>query len=87
EFLKDHTRSDGVLLNEAFPDALEKSTLVGDILERLLKGPEHPLPRTLRYFDKDGISRRRSRVRWWNPNPTTLNDALFIDGVQLPDGS
>ncbi|WP_204264865.1 hypothetical protein, partial [Escherichia coli] len=75
EFLKDFTQPDGVLLDEAFPDALQKSTLVGDILERLLKGPEHPLPRSLRYVDKDGIGRRRSRVRWWDPNPTTLNDA------------
>ena len=51
-------------------------------VETLLKGPEisltahgHPP-----YRDKDGYSRKRARVRWWNNGASTLRDLAEMGG-------
>lgn len=53
-----------------------------EAVENLLKGPEYPLPDDASFLDKDGNPRRRARIRWWEPDPGTLIDALLIPRSQ-----
>lgn len=47
--------------------------------ERILTGPETPLPDTMAYLDKEGTRRTHARVRWWQtPDAqTTLADMVM----------
>lgn len=53
---------------------------VFDAVETLLKGPEISLVDRgrLPYLDKDGHSRDKARLRWWNGGATTLRDLAEI---------
>jgi diadenosine tetraphosphatase ApaH/serine/threonine PP2A family protein phosphatase len=56
--------------------------------EVLLKGPEALLPDGRSFSDKLGHARRDVRLRWWDPNATTLRKAaLVMAGTEasLPD--
>lgn len=44
-------------------------------VEALTKGLEISLPEEFSFADKDGITRRRVRVRWWNSGATTYRQA------------
>lgn len=46
-------------------------------VETLLKGKEIPLPRAQTFTDKDGITRRHIRVRWWDRGATNYRDAFL----------
>lgn len=50
-------------------------------VEALLKGLEAPLPAPHSFLDKDGIERRRVRVRWWDREADTYRRAAM-----LPEG-
>lgn len=57
---------DRPLVNEGYLRAsAERSTREYAAMERLLKGVEIPLPQSAGYVDKDGTTRRETRVRWW----------------------
>jgi hypothetical protein len=56
--------------------------------EILLKGPEAFLPEGRFFRDKQGHIRHEARLRWWDPNATTLRKAaLGMEGHEesLPD--
>jgi hypothetical protein len=56
--------------------------------EALTKGIEIPLPPGFSFKDKDGISRNRVRVRWWDGQAATYRQAALLnEGLreQLPD--
>ena len=60
-------------------------------IEALLKGPEHKLPDGAHFLDKEGTPRHHARIRWWEPEPATLEEALIfqyrperIDPTTLP---
>ena len=57
-------------------------------VDMLIKGMEVPLPKGYCFTDKDGITRTRARVRWWDNEATTYRQAALLgDGLseQLPD--
>lgn len=59
-----------------------------DAIETLLKGPEVTLPDSVRFFDKDGVARRNTRIAWWDREATTLKRAALVDEVAamtIPD--
>src|SRR5699024_2987840 len=51
-------------------------------VEQLLKGPEYALPAGATFRDKDDHVRRHARIRWWEPAPATLGEALLIPPAQ-----
>lgn len=62
-------------------DELEKdnaSPSVFKAVECLLKGIEVPLPDGHTFQDKDGHTRRRVRVRWWDEGATTYRAAAML---------
>jgi hypothetical protein len=69
-------------------EASRKGSKAYDAAEILLKGPEALLPDGLSFRDKQGHRRHEVRLRWWNPDATSLRKAaLGMDGMEarLPD--
>jgi hypothetical protein len=67
------------------PDGLRTASRKGSeayvAAEILLKGPEASLPDGRSFRDKQGHIRHEARLRWWDPNATTLRKAaLGMDG-------
>ncbi len=56
-----------------------KLSSAGRAADVLLKGPEVRLPYSLKFTDKNGQSRRKMRVRWWQDSASNLYD----DGISL----
>jgi hypothetical protein len=57
-------------------------------VDMLIKGMEVQLPEGYSFTDKDGITRTRARVRWWDNEAITYRQAALLgDGLceQLPD--
>lgn len=57
-------------------------------VEGLTKGIEVPLPNGGKFLDKDGHSRGRVRVRWWDSEATTYRSAAMLSPEEceaLPD--
>lgn len=72
-----------VLSDEWLVRASTKGDPVYEAVETLLKGPEiglveHGVPA---YLDKDGHTRGRARLRWWNAQATTLADVAEISST------
>jgi hypothetical protein len=72
-------------------DEAEKDTAAPSIfkaVECLTKGIEIPLPDGHQFQDKDGHTRRRVRVRWWDEKATTYRGAAMLPPTEcaaLPD--
>lgn len=69
-------------------EASRKGSDAYDAAEVLLKGPEALLPDGRHFKDKQGHTRHEVRLRWWDPDATTLRKAaLGMDGMEtnLPD--
>src|SRR5450631_731586 len=69
-------------------EASRKGSEAYDAAEILLKGPEALLPDGRSFKDKQGHTRHEVRLRWWDPDATTLRKAaLGMDGMEarLPD--
>src|SRR6056297_2152796 len=45
---------------------------------------ERKLPEGATFQDKDGTERDQARLRWWNPAPATLGEAMLFQGA--PEG-
>lgn len=60
--------------------ASDKSHPLYDAIENLLKGPEISLVENGQpaYRDKDGHTRKRARVQWWNGDAKTLRDVAVM---------
>lgn len=72
--------------NEEDKDNAEPSLFKA--VEALTKGIEIPLPEGHSFYDKDGIERRRVRIRWWDLEATTYRSAAMLSAdvrEQLPD--
>jgi hypothetical protein len=56
-------------------------------IESVVKGLEVPLPEGFSFQDKDGFTRRRVRVRWWDSTATSYRDKSISgnDPDTLPD--
>lgn len=64
-------------------EASRKGSKAYRAAEVLLKGPEALLPDGMSFEDKQGHTRREVRLRWWDPDATTLRKAaLGMDGAQ-----
>ncbi|TVQ41812.1 MAG: metallophosphoesterase [Wenzhouxiangella sp.] len=71
-------RGDGWFLDEsAWVQSARRGEPEYHAVETLLKGPEHPLPGGSYFLDKDGHRREVARIRWWDPAPATLQQALL----------
>lgn len=74
-------------------DEAEKDNATPSIfkaVEALTKGIEVPLPRGHSFLDKDGHTRDRVRVRWWDARATTYRKAAMLspaEAAALPDVS
>ncbi len=69
-------------------EASRRGSEAYDAAEVLLKGPEALLPDGCSFRDKQGHTRHEVRLRWWDPDATTLRKAaLGMDGMEasLPD--
>lgn len=76
------------LTEDGFVAAMSKGTDAFTACEILVKGQEMPLPEGVSYQDKDGITRLRTRVRWWQAGPVSWRQAALVDDEirdQLPD--
>jgi hypothetical protein len=73
------------------PEDNEKDNATPSIfkaVETVTKGIEIPLPAGRSFVDKDGIVRRRVRVRWWDQNAITYRSTAMLswtESVGLPD--
>lgn len=56
---------------------------VYEAIERILKGPEHPLPPALWFKDKDGHTRSSARLKWWKSQDEPMSERLEFGGTTL----
>lgn len=78
-----YLNSDNRLREELYAESAEKSDerdSLYAVVERLLKGVEVRLPDPYVFHDKDGISRKNIRVRWWGPVGTDYQELAIGTG-------
>jgi Calcineurin-like phosphoesterase len=83
-----HLDVDNSFTRAGLREAYRKGSKASDAVEILLKGPEALLPNGRSFKDKQGHTRHEVRLRWWDPEATTLRKAaLGMDGLEsrLPD--
>lgn len=79
---------EGPLSEEFFVEASTRDSPVHEAVETILKGPEIELGSHGPYLDKEGVVRSAARIRWWDPEATTLRTLAEIPkGATKPDGS
>jgi len=67
-------------LNENFLIASSnKGTPEYEAIERILKGPEHPLPGGITFIDKDNHERSNVRIKWWKRDTDNLRNLSSLD--------
>lgn len=74
------------LTREHMVEAMRRGSDLYEAVEVLLKGPEIPLPEhgMIPYWDhKSNKERKKARVRWWNPDASTLPDLAELTGAKL----
>lgn len=65
KLLKPYLDTAGIIKKTAWPDLCKEGTPQFNAIETLLKGIEIPLPVGIKFKDKDGNIRQKTRVRWW----------------------
>jgi len=88
DWLSPHLKKGQLLQDQVFvlstrepDDKSEKDNSTPSIfkaVEALTKGIEIPLPQGHAFEDKDGIERRRVRVRWWDSEADTYQKAAML---------
>lgn len=80
-------RPDGRLQSEDLVEVSGKSSPFAKAVDRLLTGPEAPLPPDVGFHDFNGAYRTRSRVAWWRSQARTWREAALSipDPAVLPD--
>lgn len=76
--LKPLLNSDNSFKEQAWALVSTKGSEYYQSCELLLKGPEIDLPKGITYNDKDGISRGRCRLRWWDIDAKTYSTAALV---------
>jgi len=64
---------------EFFPLAAQKGHALFDALEIILKGKEIKLPARQSFLDKDNNTRHEIRIKWWQNNLKTYQQASVMD--------
>ncbi|MEE4204321.1 MAG: metallophosphoesterase [Halieaceae bacterium] len=74
----------GWYLNEDdWERAWQPETPQYEATEILCKGVEQPLPGGITFTDKNGVTRQRARVCWWNRAPERWEDFIRAPGIDL----
>ena len=78
--------NNGVLTEDQFIRAADKTDPLYHISETITKGPEVALPEGFSFSDKDGNVRQDVRVKWWNDEAESWRDiAMSVPEIdQLP---
>ena len=76
--LHDHRISDELIEQYAQSDSVAYRAI-----ERVMKGPEHPLPEALWFKDKDGHPRSSARLKWWVSRDKPMSKRLEFGGAVL----
>lgn len=81
-------RPDGRLREEDLGEVACKQTPFAKAVERLVTGPEVPLPDGYAFHDFAGHMRHHVRLAWWRSNATSWSEASLSvpDPSSLPDG-
>lgn len=74
EALSEYLNTDSSLNSEGWIICNQKDTLPYRSAEVLLKGVEIDLPNGITYKCKDGITRHKTRTRWWDKQAKTYRD-------------
>lgn len=77
-----------VLTEDLMEAAFTRGNPICDAIEIILKGPEVALPENVVFHDKDGTTRRNTRIRWWDEDAITYRQAALVDddtAFTLPD--
>ena len=74
-----------VIKNCYLDDALTEGSRLYNGLQPILKGPEVKVPKTMAWTDSHGAKRTKNRIRWWNPSPSCLAEAIVIERDQPVD--
>jgi len=90
---KDYLNENKSLKNEYFFKAAEKGHELYDAVNILLKGKEITLPSGCFFYDKDGNKRYEIRIKWWEKNLKTYQQASILEidslknqaDIKLPD--
>lgn len=80
-------RPDGRLHEDDLPEVAGKETPFARAVERLLTGPEIPLPAGIGFHDNSGHYRTDMRIAWWRAGAQTWRGAALSvpDPEALPD--
>lgn len=89
KYLEGQLGSNRFSTTEQFVRAATERDQLYDAIEVVLKGPEISLHKYDQpsYLDKGGDERDTARLRWWDPDATTLRELAEVDGFTLPDGT
>ena len=86
--LRPHLGDGGTLTDELIVWSNRKGHWAFEAVEALCKGLEVSLPQGMSFTDKDGKTRNKARIRWWEQEPRTFRKvALAPQAVlkQIPD--
>lgn len=65
-------------------DSVDKTSFAGQVMDRLTRGTDLPLPDGESILSKDGYERRSFRTKFWSRNPKSYLDVVFQPDP-LPD--
>ncbi len=85
ELKEEYLRADNTLSEDAYREYADEHSAFFRAIERILKGPEHPLPPELYFHDKDGHQRKNARIRWWEIAEKPLSQRLEFAGAGLSE--
>ncbi len=93
--LAPHCTADGALGREALFASYDKHSGIHEFSEIVLRGLEVDLPEGVNYKDAGGVTRTKSRLRWWDESLSTFragaitDDACFetVPETPLPEAS
>ncbi len=71
------------ILPEAWPELCAEDTPAFEAVEILLKGVEVELPGGMAFSDKQGILRRRVRLKWWRLEKVSYRDLADLSPAQI----
>jgi hypothetical protein len=86
--LRPHLAKGTTLTDEMIVRANRKGHWVFEAVEAVCKGLEVPLPQGMSFTDKDGKTRTKARIRWWEQEPRTFRKVSLAPQAvlkQIPD--
>lgn len=86
--LAPHVDDRNVMTEDGLHEIFKDGTDAYEAAEIILKGLEIELPEGVSFFDKDGVERRKTRIRWWNEGEETYRSSALVDdetAMQIPN--